>query len=167
MTRNTISVSKRLQPAPSLLRHFAAVIYDSFLVIALIFVVNGIALAVTVKLSGGEQDVVNPLLGQCLTVLSILAFFSAFWLKNGQTLGMQAWRLKLESTDGGNPKLYQAVIRCVAATLSAGFFGLGYAWRLLDRNQRYWHDYASSTQLILLPKAESKNQGKPQTEQES
>lgn len=167
MTNNATSASGRQKPAPALLRHFAAIIYDAFLVIAVIFVVNGIALAVTVKLSGGEQDVVNPLLGQCLTVLSILTFFSAFWLKNGQTLGMQAWRLKLESTDGSQPRLYQAIIRCVAATLSAGCFGLGYAWRLIDRNQRYWHDYASSTQLILLPKAESKTQDKPQAKEES
>ncbi len=32
--------------------------------------------------------------------------------------------------------------------------GLGYLWCLVDRRGRYWHDYLSGTELILLPKRE-------------
>lgn len=128
-------------------------VYDGLLVIALIFVVNGIALAVVVQLSGGEREVLPPLLGQLLFALSLVGFYSAFWLKSGQTLGMQAWRIKLVSIDGSAPRLGQALLRCAAAALSAGCLGLGYLWRLVDRNQRYWHDYLSGTELVLLPKA--------------
>ncbi|TDG12065.1 RDD family protein [Seongchinamella unica] len=137
---------------PSLLRHLVSMIYDALLVIALIFVVNGIALAVIVQLSGGEQEVLNPLLGQLLIVLSIVGFYSAFWLKSGQTLGMQAWRIKLVSIDGNPLRWPQALLRCAGAAISAGCLGLGYLWKLVDRNQRYWHDYMSGTELVLLPK---------------
>lgn len=137
---------------PSLLRHLVSMIYDGLLVIALVFVVNGIALAVVVQLSGGEKEVLNPQLGQMLIALSIVGFYSAFWLKSGQTLGMQAWRIKLVSIDGNPPRWSQALLRCAGAAISAGCLGLGYLWKLVDRNKRYWHDYMSGTELVLLPK---------------
>ena len=139
-------------PSPSLLRHLTAMLYDSLLVIALVFVVNGLALGVVVRLSDGQQEVVGAHLGQALFVLCLVTFFSAFWLKDGQTLGMQAWRIKLVRIDGGKPTLWQAVLRCFGAALSAACLGLGYLWKLLDRNHRYWHDYLSGTELVLLPK---------------
>ena len=140
-------------PSPSLLRHLVSMVYDGLLVIALIFVVNGIALGATVQLSGGEQEVLNPHLGQALFVLCLVGFYSAFWLKSGQTLGMQAWRIKLVAIDGGKPTPGQALLRCAGAALSAACLGLGYLWKLVDRNNRYWHDYLSGTELVLLPKS--------------
>lgn len=141
------------RPSPSLLRHLISMVYDALLVIALIFVVYGIALGVVVKLSGGEQEVLNPHLGQALVVLSLVGFYSAFWLKDGQTLGMQAWRIKLVTIDGSKLKFSHALLRCAGAALSAGCLGLGYLWKLVDRNGRYWHDYLSGTTLELLPKS--------------
>ena len=44
------------------------------------------------------------------------------------------------------------MIRCLGALLSAACLGLGYLWKLVDRNHRYWHDYLSGTRLVLLPK---------------
>lgn len=143
--------------APSLLRHLTAMLYDSLLVIALIFVINAIALGIVVKLSGGEQEVVGPWLGQLLFIVSIVGFYSTFWLTSGQTLGMQAWRIKLLAIDGGKPSLWQAVKRCVGAAISVACLGMGYWWRLFDRKQRYWHDYLSGTELVLLPKKEKKS----------
>ncbi len=141
-------------PSPSLLRHLTSMIYDALLVIALVFVVYGVALGAVVQLSDGEQEVIGPQLGQGLIVLSVYGFFCAFWLQDGQTLGMQAWRIKLVRSDGGKVGLGSALLRCLGATLSAGCLGLGYLWKLVDRNQRYWHDYLSGTRLILLPKRE-------------
>ncbi len=86
-----------------------------------------------------------------IALLTTMAFFSWFWLKNGQTLGMQAWRIKLVRFDGSAPNPLQLVLRCLAAPLSAACMGLGYLWCLVDRNGRYWHDYLSGTELILLP----------------
>jgi uncharacterized RDD family membrane protein YckC len=127
-------------------------VYDTFLVVALVAVVNATALAVLVRATSGEQEVLNAHLVQLLTVLSIIGFFSLFWLKSGQTLGMQAWRIQLVDFRGGPPSIGKAILRCCGAFLSAACLGLGYLWCLVDRNQRYWHDYLSRTELVLLPK---------------
>ncbi len=141
------------RPSPSLLRHLVSMVYDALLVIALIFVVNGLALGLTVQLGDGEQEVLNPHIGQALFVVCLVGFYSAFWLKSGQTLGMQAWRIKLVGIGGESPTFAQALKRCAGAALSASCLGLGYLWKLIDRNGRYWHDYLSGTELILLPKS--------------
>ncbi len=152
-----MTIDEQQLPSPSLMRHLTSMLYDSLLVIALIFVVNALTLAVVVSLSNGEQEVVNPILGQALLILCMVAFFSAFWLKSGQTLGMQAWRIKLVRIDGGKPSFAQALLRCFGAAVSAGCLGMGYLWKLVDRNNRYWHDYLSGTELKLLPKQKKKS----------
>jgi uncharacterized RDD family membrane protein YckC len=151
--------------SPSLLRHLVSMVYDALLVIALIFVLCALALGVMVKLSEGEQEVLNPHLVQALVVIAPVGFYSAFWLQSGQTLGMQAWRIKLVSIDGGNVTVTQTLLRCAGAALSAGCLGLGYLWKLVDRNGRYWHDYLSGTELVLLPKS-SRNKATPATVKE-
>lgn len=138
-------------PSPSLLRHLTAMLYDALLVIALVAVANALALGIVVQFSGGEQQLLGANLVRAVTALSVMGFFIVFWLKDGQTLGMQAWRIRLVNLDGGSPSAGQAVLRCVAAFISAGCLGLGYLWRLVDRNGRYWHDYVSRTKLVLLP----------------
>lgn len=132
-------------------------LYDTLLVIALVVVVNALALAVLARVTAGENQVLNPHLVQLLTALSVVGFFSLFWLQNGQTLGMQAWRIKLVDFSGGPPSFGKTLLRCGGASISAACLGLGYLWCLVDRNHRYWHDYLSRTELILLPKAPSKS----------
>jgi uncharacterized RDD family membrane protein YckC len=142
--------------SPSLLRRLAAMFYDALLVVALVAVVNAVALGVVVRMTAGEQRVLDAHVVQALTVLSIVGFFCLFWLRGGQTLGMQAWRIKLVDFHGGPPSAGRALLRCLGACLSAACLGLGYVWCIIDRKHRYWHDYISGTELILLPK---RNQG--------
>lgn len=127
-------------------------LYDALLVLALIAVVNALALGIVVQVTAGEQQVLHAHLVQLLTALSVVGFFSVFWLNGGQTLGMQAWRIKLVDFQGRPPTAGKALLRCLGAFLSAACLGLGYLWCLIDHNNRYWHDYLSRTQLILLPK---------------
>lgn len=137
--------------SPSLLRRLTAMLYDALLVIALVAAVNGLALGAVVKVTAGEQQVLNAHLAQFLTIASILLFFTFFWVKNGQTLGMQTWRIKLVDFQGRAPSTGRSILRCLGAFLSVACLGLGYLWCLVDRNHRYWHDYISGTELILLP----------------
>lgn len=143
-------------PSPSLLRRLSAILYDSLLVIGLVAVVNALALGVLVQVTAGTEQVLDAHLVQILTALCVLGFFCFFWLKTGQTLGMQAWRIKLVDFGGGRPSLGKAVLRCLGACFSAICLGLGYLWCLIDRNNRYWHDYLSGTELVLLPKRNKK-----------
>jgi len=137
---------------PSLARRLTAILYDSLLVLALVAVVNALALGILVKATGGDQQLLGAHLVQLLTLLSIMGFFTLFWIKDGQTLGMQAWRIKLVDFQGKTPTTGRAILRCLAAIVSAGCLGLGYLWCLFDRHGRYWHDYVSGTELVLVPR---------------
>lgn len=137
-------------PPPSLLRHMIAMVYDLFLVVAVVAVVNALALALKAQLGG--DHVLSPLTVQALTLLSTWGFFCLFWHSNGQTLGMQAWRIRLVTEAGEAPGWGAALKRCIAATLSLACFGAGYLWRLFDARGRYLHDHLSGTHLVQLPR---------------
>jgi uncharacterized RDD family membrane protein YckC len=143
-------------PSPSLLRRLAALLYDILLVVPLVMLSVALFMGARTLLLGppAENTVVqlDANLVRLVAFATVATFFCGFWLKSGQTLGMQAWRIKLVSTDGGQPSAGQAILRCFGALVSAAAFGLGYLWCLVDRNDRYWHDYLSRTRLIMVPK---------------
>lgn len=153
----TTTTSAPTSPSsPSLLRRLAALIYDILLVLPLIMTCVALIMGLRTLLGMGAADdgtvQLNAWLVRLTAMLTTAAFFGWFWLRNGQTLGMQAWRIKLVSFDGNQPGLRQVATRCLAAALSAACLGLGYLWCLVDRKGRYWHDYLSGTELLLLPK---------------
>jgi uncharacterized RDD family membrane protein YckC len=143
-------------PRPALPRRLAAMLYDILLVLPLVMMSVAVVMGLRSLLGFGPsaEGIVqlNAHLVQLIAVLTVMVFFSWFWLKNGQTLGMQAWRIKLVGFNGQAPTAKQVVIRCLGALLSAACLGLGFLWCLVDRKRRYWHDYLSSTELVLLPK---------------
>ena len=143
--------------APSLLRRLAAISYDTFLVLPLIMVsvAVGLGLRTATGLEAHDSSHVTILdanLVQLIALTAVVAFFSYFWLKSGQTLSMQAWRIKLVNSSGGPIRFSQTVIRALAAVLSIACLGLGYWLCLFDAKGKTWHDHLSRTELVLLPK---------------
>ena len=111
--------------------------------------------ALTLLLRGGTP--VEPhSLGAWLELLLMLAagfgYFGLSWRRGGQTLGMRAWRLKLLRADGGVPGWPALVLRYVVAGVSLAACGAGFFWSLIDRERRSWHDLASGTVIVRLPK---------------
>ncbi|MEH6583541.1 MAG: RDD family protein [Halioglobus sp.] len=146
--------------APLLPRRLAALVYDTLLVLPIIMATVALSMGLRTLIFGGaEGDIhqaeMHPQIVQFIALIAVTGFFSWFWIRSGQTLGMQAWRIKLVSSNGGPVTALQSVRRCLAATLSALCLGLGYWWCLFDPKRRYWHDYLSGTELVLLPKPES------------
>ena len=145
-------------PPPFLLRRLAAMIYDTLLVLPIIMASVAVFMGVRTLLVGSPAaDTVVQLdanLVRLVALSTLIGFFCWFWIKNGQTLGMQAWRIKLVDFKGEQPTAKQSLLRCLGALLSGACLGLGYLWCLVDRNGRYWHDYISGTELMLLPKRE-------------
>ena len=145
---------------PFLLRRLAAIVYDTCLVVPLIMASVALFMGARTLLWGPAVDDTAAQLDANIVRLVALVcttgFFCAFWVKSGQTLGMQAWRIKLVNFSGEVPNIRQGVMRCLGAVVSAACLGLGYLWCLVDRNGRYWHDYLSGTELVLLPKRERK-----------
>ena len=154
-------------PRAGFWRRFASLIYDSLVVISLsmltailYFAVIQvlITLGVIVQTEGldpaGFIDE-TPLLSGIRSALFVgvnIVFFAYFWTKSGQTIGMRAWRLKVQTLDGKLISWSQAVIRSVTALL-----GLGNLVVLVDfKNKRALQDYLSKTEVVALTKEENK-----------
>ncbi len=149
-------------PNAGVIKRLAAMVYDSFLVfavLALATLIPSLLMGRNLPTAIENEHVVhelNPMLsgiGFQLYLLAVIAsFFCWFWHNNGQTLGMQAWRLRIESSSGGKPGWGQCVIRLLAACLSIACLGLGYWWIWLDKGKLSWHDRLSKTRIVLTPK---------------
>lgn len=128
----------------SLARRLAAIVYDSLLVLALLF----LATLPYIGARGGEP--VDPeYLPYQLTLLGVTwLFFAGFWTKSGRTLGMQAWRISVEDRNGKSPSFGVATLRFAAAIVSWLPFGLGFLWQLWDKDGLTWHDRISGTRLV-------------------
>jgi uncharacterized RDD family membrane protein YckC len=140
-------------PGAGVLRRFGAMLYDTLIVIALAM----LATALLLPLTGGEAivaDRVGPFeyLYRALLVLLVVAFFGLFWTRRGQTLGMLAWRLRLEREDGGAIRWSDVLLRLAGATVSLAALGLGYFWIWIDRDRLAWHDRWTHTRIVVLPK---------------
>jgi len=141
-----------------LLRRLAALLYDSFLIGAL-WMLLGFLLQLLVgpdtnTLVNGQVQT-DPILDLVLfsaMVLSCSSFYVWFWCQSGQTLGMMAWRIKVQKYDGKLISIKQAMLRFILAWPTFLFFGLGYLWLLVDKNHDALHDKLSRTRVILLPK---------------
>jgi uncharacterized RDD family membrane protein YckC len=144
------------QQRPGLPRRLAAIIYDTFLVVPLIMVSVAMATGLRQVLGSVGEELLPPWVVQCIAIACCIGFFAFFWQKNGQTLGMQAWRIKLVPSPGNELSFGRMVTRCSSALLSAACLGLGYLWCLFDRQGRSWHDLLSGTELVLLPKKSKK-----------
>ena len=132
-----------------LLRRLAAATYDALLVIALFVIPTSAAMA----LRGGEPVPPGSALFQALLITTAGAFFIGFWMYGGQTLGMRAWRLRIEDSNGRNLTLRRGLLRFIMAIPSIAVFGLGIFWLLFDPCKQTLPDRIAGTRVIVLPKA--------------
>lgn len=139
--------------APGLLRRLAALIYDSFLLFGLVFCLTWLLLLLR------AGSVIEPGTWWFTVSLPVFGyiFFGWFWTHGGQTLGMRAWQLRIERTDGSALSWRDALVRYVTALASTAVLGLGFLWALIDPERRCWHDHASRTRLVRTHGARSTN----------
>jgi uncharacterized RDD family membrane protein YckC len=101
---------------------------------------------------GGTPVPPGNLAYQLLLAAITATFFIGFWLRGGQTLGMRAWRLRVERRSGGPLDPGTAVIRFAAGLVSTATLGVGLCWLWIDRDRLPWHDRWAGTRVIVLPK---------------
>jgi uncharacterized RDD family membrane protein YckC len=136
-------------PTPTIRRRLASMLYESLLllgVLAATFLLPHLALGIAygVTAPGGV------LLAHVYVALG--AYFLWLWRRNGQTLAMQTWSIRLVAADGTEPIGYgRALLRYTLAWFSLLFYGAGLIWALFDRDRQFLHDRLAGTRLVLLP----------------
>ena len=158
MASNLQKIDLPALPSAGLFRRLAALLYDGFLVVAIwMLVVFILQLIVGTESNRLEDGVVqtDPVLDWILFVAMLTSaalFYMWFWCRSGQTLGMLAWRLRVQDYQGELLTPGRAILRLVLAWPSFFLLGLGYLWVLVDRNHDAVHDRLSKTRVVLLPK---------------
>ncbi len=152
--QKTINIAQTV--VPSFFRRLAAICYDSLLLLALIMVATSLII-IPLGLEAGDTSVGrNPLFQIVVFGLIPPFFFSWFWVKGGQTLGMRAWRLQVVRNDGKPLTWRDALLRYCAALLSWAAIGVGFLWIFVDRDKLAWHDRLSKTRLVIAAKRAKK-----------
>ncbi|WP_101756952.1 RDD family protein [Oceanicoccus sp. KOV_DT_Chl] len=160
-----MSTTAAALPTAGVIRRLIAMIYDALLVFAVLFA----ATIPTVFLPSNPQQTINnedvvhelPTLVdgwpfQIYILVIYCSFFCWFWHKNGQTLGMQAWRLQIEDLEGNRISWRQCLLRLGCAGISLMCLGAGYWWIWIDKNGYSWHDRWSKSRMVVLPKKTKK-----------
>lgn len=113
--------------------------------------------------------------GLQLVIFVVLgAYFAGFWSRQGQTLAMQTWQIRLVTAGGRRVQPARAVCRYlfswlwflpalfavhlaglkgsgpVFTSMAAGVLGYAALARLRPDRQ-YWHDVACGTRLVMSP----------------
>ena len=142
-----------------LMRRLAAWLYDLLVVISLMMVAGFIYFLLTIFalklgwLSLGEHEDVAALINashwyQLGLVAVAIFFYCWFWRTSGQTIGMRAWRLRVQNTDGRRLRLAQCIIRAASALL-----GLGNIWLLFNpRTKLALQDKIADCEMIIMSK---------------
>lgn len=144
-------------------RRLGAMFYDGLLLCALIMVGTGLAIGVRTlftdpaQVAADPQGAVHGILYQGFIVLLCGGFFTIFWRLSGQTLGMQAWRIRVQNADGSRLTLSQCLLRLLAGLLSWLCLGLGYWVALVSAEKRSWSDMLSGSVAVHLSKEKKGN----------
>ena len=83
----------------------------------------------------------------------VAGFFTYFWTRGGQTIGMKAWRLRVQNSDGSNISTTQSFIR-----LGTSAFGLGNLLALLA-NRNAFQDLWAECEVVVLTKEQNNWKG--------
>ncbi len=130
--------------APGFFIRFAAQIYDTFLLAAILILANALLYLFTTDELIRDHQLFHRIY---LVSISFL-FYGWFWTHGGQTLGLRAWKIKVLTLNQKPISWKQALLRFSTAIISFSFFGLGFVWVLMNRHKYSWHDYLSKTAVF-------------------
>jgi len=139
-----------------LMRRLAAIIYDLFLLVAVILVAVSLFTIVVESVAGQSSSgelLENPwikALFQLYLYLVSALFYLWFWTHGGQTLGLKVWKLKVVANDLSEPDMKKAGLRLVWAIVTCIPFGLGYLWALFNKDRLTLYDQLSGTRLVQI-----------------
>jgi uncharacterized RDD family membrane protein YckC len=161
-----------VQPAPTVKRRLISMVYELLLAFAVLF----LPFLIFEVVSGASHTPVAEHMRQMLAFLVLGAYFIHQWVREGQTLAMRTWRIKVVLP--GHPHVPPR-IAALRYLLSWGWvppalvvdytFGLSrwqalnaigagiLAWSLtafFNKDRQFLHDRLAGTRLVQLPKPE-------------
>lgn len=117
----------------------------SIVILAAFLIVAGIFAAIGVDFLAATS-VIAAIVGFFVVYF---VYFPYFWTKDGQTLGMRPFKLRVVmDKDGGKVTMGPAILRLVGYWIDQIIFYLGYIWVLVDNRRRGWHDLIAGTVVI-------------------
>ena len=157
-------------------RHLLAMVYDLFLIIPLLMVTSAVLVAIHGPTETAAIRTVPAWQQWSLAYVALIGFYGTFWRQKGQTLGMQAWRVKLVSKETPSRVTWgQAAGRIIVASMplilglmpyqvfdvnEAGLWiyittaviaSCGFLWRFFNEERLCFHDFVTGTELRLTP----------------
>jgi uncharacterized RDD family membrane protein YckC len=159
---------------PTIKRRLISMVYETLLGLAALF----LPFLIFEIATGGSHTPLVEHMRQALAFLVLGAYFIHQWTREGQTLAMRTWRLKLVGTNGATVTPRAAAVRYLLSwmwilpaliialafdlhrwqALGAIFIGI-LAWALtafLDKDRQFLHDKLAGTRLVQLPPLEKK-----------
>jgi uncharacterized RDD family membrane protein YckC len=159
-----------MQATPTVKRRLIAMVYETFLLLA----VEMLAVALYLLVTRNNHAPVFQHGLKAYLFLVTGAYFIHFWTDSGHTLAMKTWRMRLVAD--GHPRVplrtaalryllawgwfLPALVACtlldlkdkrsIGAAIAVGVLG----WALtafLDRDRRFLHDRLAGTRLVSLP----------------
>ena len=129
-------------------RRLLALFYDLLLI-------AGILLSFTLLIVIINGSAISSFLGSNLMLLSYFLisfiFYIYFWYFNeGQTLGMQAWKIKLVADDNQAISIKSMLIRLVLGLLFGSIAGLNFLVILFRSDKRSLNDIYSKTKIVRI-----------------
>jgi uncharacterized RDD family membrane protein YckC len=141
--------ARRFPRAPPISRRLASALYDSLLLMALVFIAAWPFIAFFGDSTHGWRRHVL----QGWIVLVAGAYFVWFWTQGGQTLPMKTWNIRVVTADRRPVGTARAIHRFAIALLGIGALGLGFFWALFDPDRQFLHDRLAGTALVDAKRA--------------
>ncbi|UHL65482.1 RDD family protein [Paralcaligenes sp. KSB-10] len=160
-----------MSTSPSRWRRFACMMYEAVLLFGVIFLAGYLFDTLTQSRSGLMLRHTR----QALLFVAIGLYFVLCWRKQGQTLPMKTWNIRLIDRNGASPPLSRLILRYIliwpiplvaAMLVRAASHASGYSstdllivaapftlflWTWIDADQQFLHDRLLGTRLIAVP----------------
>jgi uncharacterized RDD family membrane protein YckC len=162
------------QPVPTVKRRLISMVYELLLAFAVLF----LPFLIFEIVSGASHTPVAEHMRQMLAFLVLGAYFIHQWVREGQTLAMRTWRIKVVMPGHAHvpPKIaalryllsWGWVLPALVVDYAFGLtrwqalnaIGVGIlAWALtafFSKDRQFLHDRLAGTRLVQLPKPEKK-----------
>ena len=154
-------------PRAGFRRRFASWFYDFLIALAVYMIAGAVSFGLfysliqfgVINMAGYQHDI-DVLLNNAIYKYTneawklgwVVFFFVFFWAKSGQTLGMRAWRLRVQNLDGSLISKSTGLKRILPTLL-----GFGNILVLFDRkNKLSLQDRLTNTEVVLISLAENK-----------